>query len=257
MLTVTRFTMVPPNYTCSSSRRVRRVFLLAATLIAPGCQLAFGTYSGSVSQDTGGIGGMATGGTAAGGVATIGGSSSGGDTIGAGGAAGSGGCTADSCPKCSTSDPPYCGTPTDAGTPLMKCENALVGFISSDICKDEWHCATGVDHCIVCEVNETHCDWSPTGILTGNGKSCTSDQRDWSDYPCQNGGCVPDGGTPDRCDICIEGSTQCVDIPTSTVTLHYKRTCLHANWQTEDCPKGCQPPDLKGNPAVCITQTTH
>jgi len=243
--------MTPPNHSSSSSRKACRVLLLTATLTAPGCQLAFGTYSGNVSQDTGGTTGA--GGAATGGVAANGGAASGGDTTNAGGTAGSGGCT--------NTDLSYCGDTTDAGTPLFACDVKTQRFIQSDTCKSPLYCLVGVDHCVLCKVDETHCDWSDAGALTGRGKSCESDQLHWNDYPCQNGGCIPDAGagigTPDRCDICTERSTQCVDVQQGTVTLHYKRTCLNANWQTEDCPNGCQPPSSNGSPAVCITQTTH
>lgn len=247
------------NYTCSSSRSVRQGLLLTAALIAPGCQLAFGTYSGNVSQETGGTTGA--GGTAAGGESTVGGAaSSGGDTTGTGGAADSGGCSAtDNCLKCSKTDPSYCGAQTDAGTPLFVCEDERQGFIQYDTCGGNVHCEPGVNYCVACKANETHCVPDKVTLKLTGGKRCNSDQTGWDEYPCKNGLCEPDAGigTPDRCDICSEGSTQCVSITNGTGTLFYKKTCVSADWQTEKCQLGCQAANSNGDPAVCINSLAH
>jgi len=239
--------MILLKHPCSSSRRVRRVLLLAAALVAPGCQLAFGTYSGNVSQDTGGTAGA--GGAATGGIATYGGAPSGGEATGAGGTVSSGGCdsTAGACPnKCSTSDPSRCGDPTDAGTPLFVCEKPQVGFIQSDTCRGDLYCESGVNYCVTCKANETHCvPDKDAGALT-SGKRCNSNQTGWDQYTCKNRLCQPDGGggTPDICDICVEESTLCTD----SMTL---RKCIGGEWQTETCSSGCQP-SQGPNPAQCI-----
>jgi len=236
--------MILLNYSSSSRRRARRILLLTAAFVAPGCQLAFGTYSGNVSQDTGGAGGAATGG-----MATYGGASAGGDTTGAGGAAGSGGCdtATGNCPKCSTSDPSRCGDTTDAGTPLLACEHAAVGFITSDICISPKFCVPGVNHCVICVANAVYCQFNDAGTLSDQGKVCNDDQTGWNYPTCQNGGCVVgQNGSPDRCDLCNDGDTVC--IPAAYVV----RTCVEGQWQTESCGSlGCQPASGQ-NPAVCI-----
>ena len=230
--------MMLPNHSSSSSRKVCCSLLLSAALVAPGCQLAFGTYSGNVSQNTGGTAGA--GGAATGGTVTYGGAASGGDTTGAGGAAGSGGCTAADCPKCAITDAPRCGETTDAGTPLLACEDPKAGFIQSDICSGDLRCQYGVNHCILCAINEAHCD--PT---TGTGKTCNDDQASWFPHVCYNDGCKPDAGAPDICDICANGTTHCSD-PT---TLRY---CYEGKWQTKACgSSGCQEA-VGPNPAQCI-----
>ena len=238
--------MILLNHSSSSRRRARRVLLLTAALVAPGCQLAFGTYSGNVSQDTGGAGGA--GGAATGGMATYGGASAGGDTTGAGGAAGSGGCdtATGNCPKCSTSDHSRCGDTTDAGTPLLACEHATVGFITSDICISPKFCVPGVNHCVICVANAVYCQFNDAGTLSDQGKVCNDDQTGWNYPTCQNGGCVvSQDGSFDRCDLCQNGDTAC----SGSKLL----TCENGNWQTHTCGSlGCQTAVLGVNPARCF-----
>jgi len=236
--------MILPNYSCISSRRVSRVLLLTAALTAPGCQLAFGTYSGNVSQDAGGTAGVG-GNPATGGNATDSGAPSGGDTTGAGGAAGSGGCAPGNCSTCSTGDSSFCGNTTDAGTPLFTCEDSR--FIQSDTCRSPLYCERGANYCVACAANAALCEWK-NGVLTGFGMRCNSDQTDWTSlFPCQNGGCFPDAGTPDRCDLCNEGDTACSNDNSKLLT------CKNANWQTRTCGNlGCQTAVLGVNPARCF-----
>ena len=141
-----------------------------------------------------------------------------------------------------------CDPPTDAGTVLRQC-NATGDGYKLATCAPSETCNPNFDHCLACTPGQTRCGSTFNEVFV-----CASDGMSWGDSACGAGyGCTSTDTNHGSCNYCLVGTSAplCTGIPVGDGgTKSAYKYCVSGQWQTMDCPAGCQDASAT-TPASC------